>query len=275
MTATKGMLWKTAWKHRTGGFVDQPTVGMWFFDLSGGGAGFWRYQAAAALPTFSGTDPWWCGIVCYSGVTSASVARLDAGVAPGNGFSITVSSSIGPLPPDVPAPSPAERQDFSTLVNAALGAAEISNGSPVLVYNFNTVSVYLMRVHVVSGQIQGEIFADNALLKAFPTLPAAGPYVPPASPFRFQCLTAGINGIVGGPGYPTDAQIADWFNAVRDAQDIQPMPGMTSDLWSAKFVAPAAPAVLPNLAGGQVLTLTPNGAPTPASNNLIQVSFNY
>lgn len=281
MTATKGMIWKTPWRRRTGGLVNQPPVDMWFFDLSGGAEpaqDSWEYVSPAPLPSFaSGPGPFWLGLVCrIGGVDPAAgnfqgiLSQRDVGV----GFRIELDA----IRTSQLALGDTENGTYSLLVGNAGSLSGFFTGppGPVLQYDWECVTVFFARV-TPGVNTQAEGWLDNVYLGSS----GSGPYVPANQPIRLSggIYTANgptVHGAVGGTGVVTDAQVAQWFSDVKAGAQIVGIPGQTTDLWSAAAVQPLAPNPLPNLAGGQVLNLTAIGTPIgPPSNVLVPVSFNY
>lgn len=249
MTASKGMLWKTAWRRRTGGFVQQPPVDMWFLST--------KYKAASAAPAFTqGPVPFWYGFIGLGSgggnqpIVDAQVVDTNGifiefedilgendvfllfNVNPTNGFDRTLNETVNPLVPYVPGTTP-------------------------------TVGfVYVYQDPANPAQNLFQIWVDGQWIAT----QSGPPYVAATNGILLEGL---YNGLVGGVGSLTQQDIVNWFANVKQQKQIVPAPGMT-DIWSATAVAPAAPAVLPNGGSGQALNQTVAG-----TNTLFSVVFNY
>lgn len=265
MTAARGMLWKTAWSRRHGGLVNQPAKGMWFFNLQELDVDYWSYNSLVAAPSFAANpSPVWIGMVCYASGPSG-VGLVEAGNGVFQGLAFGGSNFVDTDGKD----------DVGFNFDAAAAIVNVdANGAGIFNFNWQTVDVVLATVVPELGGSRIEVWLDNQRVASVFT---ANPYVPQNTITRLRGLSTQptLNGVVGGTGVLTTAQIRQWFMDVRDAADIQPIPGMTTDLWSASSVQPLVPLVLPNLAGGQALNLTANGAPVAPTNTLVPVSFNY
>ena len=284
------MQWKSPWRRRSGGLVDQPPVNMWFFNLAGDddGANYWRYLAGAVSPSFADAPlPFWFGMVFY-GAAAGPVAQMEAGSGFGDGAILRATNLLT----DTLANADTENQVLQLVVQQSISVPPLlptydtfNNftvpGTGVLTFNWLTVTVVLVRVTPVVGGFNVEPWVDNIVQ---PSETVLNPYVPPATALFLGGATgaagAGVgpslHGVVGGAGAPTDAEVHTWFETVRNGAEIVEIPGLTTDLWSAAAAAPLAPALLPNLAGGQALTLTAVGAPgVAATNTQVAVSFNY
>ena len=283
MTRKAGMLWKTPWRRRTGGFVSQPPVNMWFFDL-GGNTGqsfdYWFFESAAALPSFAeGPGPFWMGAVCKAGPPTAPAFSTPyltlQQYLGGDGIIISGSGAFSATF------SPQDTENANLSAQAMDGAAGSIIGNDVLQYNFNTAIVFFARFTPRVSDVLIELFVDNQFfVSAVSTVPYSTP-TGQISLFGNTSIDAGpsIHGIVGGTGAVTDDQVSQWFADVKAAAQIVAVPGLTTDLWSAAAVSGSAPVIpnpLPNLAGGQNLSLLSQGTPIQQpSNVLIPVSFNY
>jgi len=269
------MLWKTPWSRRRGGLISQPPVGMWFFDLGGDGAGHWTYNAALVSPAFTdGPPPFWFGAV-VAGPSTGLCLSLSAGTPLTNGIFLSVTN--------VTDTTGADNQLISTFVNPTGAVDRLvlydPGGGPstgALVFDYSTVTVVLVRATPSGGTLTCDVFIDNMLAASFTGVP----YVAATTALKFGGGTGGVfpsvNGVAGGVGALTNAQVTNWFYAVKSARAIQQIAGVTTDLWSATAVQPLAPASLPNQSTGQALDLTAVLAPgRAAANTLVQVSFNY
>jgi len=256
MTKKVGTQWKTSWKRDRKRGPLPPGGNMVFFGnfVSGVGTGLYRSAAMSALGQ---TLPFWFGAV---GVQSANLSPQGF-FGPSTGFRATVSGTL--VPPVVSGTAFA-----SPLV---LNATKAASGSSFGGANF-VVSAFIATVQTTStGALLLTMYFCNS---STPSISTAAAYVPPGvSPLDLDASAGFLHGGVGGPGTPTAAQIAAWFQDLKRNVLIGPIPGMTTHLYSATSVFPAVPPVLPNGAGPQVLNFTVlAGAPAP-TNTKIAVSF--
>lgn len=251
MTASKGMLWKTAWRRRTGGFALQEPVDMWLFNA--------QYKTPLPAPSFAANPaPFWYGMVGLSQCFFYSSAA--------NGFSegfqpAAFDPQVGPNLFIQTAVEPGVVEDMFML-----GGPNAQPAVQPLTWDLQTITVMLVTVTPFGGGYSVALWVDGGFAASWSS---PVPYAPSTVPVSMDGLA--INGATGGPGTPTQGQISTWFTGVKTSLQTVAIPGMTSDLWNATSVAPATPPVLPNLAGGQVMNLQPG----PATNTLTSVRFNY
>lgn len=250
MTASKGMLWKTAWKRRTGGFAQQPPVDMWFIHAT--------YKAAAAAPSFTqGPVPFWFGFIGLGTPGGGSHPIVDAQVVDTNGIFIEYEDIVG------------ESDEFLIFnVNPTNGFNETLRDTvdPLVPYVSGVTPtvgfVYVYQDPSNPAQNLFQIWVDGQWIAT----QSGPPYVAATNGILLEGL---FNGLVGGVGSLTQQDIVNWFSNVKQQLQVVPAPGMT-DIWSATAVAPVAPAVFPNGGSGQSLNQT-----VPGTNTLLPVIFNY
>jgi len=253
------MLWKSGWKRRSGGFAQQPPVGMWFLNAT--------YNATAASPSFThGPPPFWFGFVALGSGPSS----VDAQVVNTSGIFIEYEDQSIDI------------DNEFTIVNVnptnAIDGLLLTDPANPSARSVGVLQPYLPGVTVTVGLVSvypnpsapGSVFQvwiDGLPLQNNPYSSLSGPtYVAATRPLTIQGI---FNGLVGGTGHLTQSDIQDWFANVKQQQQVVAAPGMT-DLWSATAVEPAAPGVLPNGGTGQSLNRAGGG-----TNTLHQVVFNY
>lgn len=292
MTARKGMLWKTPWRRRTGGLVNQPPVEMWFFDLSGAvspATDSWEFISPAAVPTFAaGPGPFWLGLVCrVTDVPNPTVGATEQGFlrqfssppSAGVFLRVTANRTTTYAPGDTEnADVTATSVGFFGLVRSFLPRPGLGGQGVLLNYDWSCVTVALVQITPQGGTTLLDAWLDNVYLGQQSHATA---YAPANTSIRlgggrYTVNGPTLHGAVGGTGLLTASQVETWFQQVKSGAQIVGIPGQTTDLWSAAAVQPLVPNPLPNLAGGQNLNLTAFGTPIgPPSNVLVPVSFNY
>lgn len=275
MTTIRGSQWKTSWNRRRNyGIQGVQPQSMWFFNLRES-PDVWRYIAPLASPfPLADAPPFWFGYVWKGNQQDAGMRYgqhpVEATGIRGHGVSIV--HGVGPTIP--PSQDP-----------ASIGRIE-AGGDVVPALNNDTVDVEYLLGQVVVVAVTVEALPDsevrvrqyaNRLFIGQATY--AGPYDPQVNPFFFDQLgtpnSPCVHGFVAGPGTPTGAQLARWFDDTKVNLEIAEIAGMTSDRWSATSAQPNVPDPLPNLSTGQDLTLTSIGAPLAPSNTQISAYFSY
>lgn len=270
MTRLRGMLWKTPWKRNRPEVASVP-VPMWFFSRFGRTGGIFpssEYQTPASSPApGDGLPPFWIGMI---GAFDLALARQT--IVPGQNVFVRRGWVM---------------RDFMSSIVGSVNALEARGqaGTTSIVQSFVPqigadirAIVSLMTVEPDGANVKTSLYVDGVLFAQ-----QVGAYT--ASPF--QVVMSGeevetsspqpyIHGWAGGNALPTLAEIQQWFLDSRYNLEIAAIPGKTSDRFSATSVAPAAPAALPNLAGGQVMNYVVNVPPDPvALNTLLNVTFAY
>lgn len=274
MTAKRGTLWKTSWRRQKTP-VGQAPVEAWFFSNFGPpvGAPQARYRFPLAVPaTGDGVAPFWVGIMFAANLTTVSVEAVRAFVSragAGTGYSL-----LGQWPVTGPDPRPLRviGQTMSEPVPLftdvpQVGAETRAVVALMVVEPFDTGRRETLYVDGFPVSSQTDPIAYAA---------AVGTLLTMAAETSLAGINIGINGWAGGNFLPTSQEIEDWFGSTRANLAVAEIPGKTSDRFTATSVAPAVPAVLPNLAGGQSMDYVVTLPPDPVVvNTLIPVTFNY
>lgn len=269
MTRLRGMLWKTPWKRNRPEVASVP-VPMWFFTRFGpSGNGFtpnsdYRMPAPSPVPGDSGA-PFWIGTIGLADIAGApGITNQYAGAS--SGFNWGVASQF----------LRSFAGDPGVLSGEGGTGIGLSAQVPVLGASLRAVVTLITSVPDGFGNNTTRLYVDGVFKSQ-----VTGPYVfapgilSMGTPNVFGAQP-GIHGWAGGNALPTPAEIQQWFLSSRYNLEIAAIPGKTSDRFSATSVAPAVPAVLPNLAGGQVMNYTVNVLPDPgALNLLVNVTFGY
>jgi hypothetical protein len=268
------MLWKPAWRRQKTP-VGQTPVDAWFFANFGPpvGAPQARYRFPLAVPApGDGAAPFWVGIMFAATLSTVSVEQVRAFISragAGAGYSL-----FGTWPIIGPDPRPL-RVTGSVMATPA----PLTNDVPQVGAETRAV-VALMTVEPFDTGRRETLWVDGnpvaTKTEALPYADAAGTRLTMAAETSVAGISIGINGFAGGNFLPTSQEIRDWFGSTRANLEVAAIPGKTSDRLTATSVAPAVPAVLPNLAGGQNMDYVVTLAPDPVVVNiLLPVTFNY
>lgn len=274
MTAKRGMQWKTPWRRQKTP-VGQAPVDVWFFANFGPpvGAPQARYRFPLAVPApGDGAAPFWIGIMFAATLSTVSVEQVRAFVsraAAGAGFSL-----FGTWPVLGPDPRP-----LRVTGSVMASATPLTTDVPQVGAETRAVVALLVVEPFDTGRRETLWVDGNPVASKTDPLPyatAAGTLLTMAAETALVGINIGINGWAGGNFLPTDQEIRDWFGSTRANLAVAEIPTKTSDRFTATSVAPAVPAVLPNLAGGQNMDYVVTLAPDPVVvNTLIPVTFNY
>lgn len=267
MTWSKGSQWKTSWNRRRNLGLQRVQGQMWFFNLRES-PDVWRYIAPLASPfPFADAPPFWFGYVWRGPATNGAGMRFGE-------FPVLSDGIRGQGTTIVPAEGPnVGRMEVGGDVSPALFVE-----TPDLEYLPGEVVVVLGTVAQLSDpdQVNVRMFCNRTFVGQ---TTYDGIYTPQSNPFFFDQLgipnSPCVHGFVAGAGTPTGAQIAQWFDDTKANLEIAEIAGMTSDRWSATSVQPNVPDPLPNLAGGQDLTLVQIGTPLAPSNSQVNAYFAY
>lgn len=268
MTRLRGMIWKTPWSRKRTPVASVP-VPMWFFSNFGaGGSGVipnstYHFAAAAPAPGATGI-PFWVGQVSAFDVTQVGLVQSQVGFV-NRGW-----ENIGRL---------LSFNSANSLETEVQAGPSLLEQPPTLGATLRAI-VSLMTVEPVGPDTQLSLYVDGTLRKSF-VFP--GTYMPPVALLNMAAFSLPtdpvppyIHGWAGGGSVPTVEEIQQWFLDTRYNTEVADIPGKTTDRISATSVAPLAPPVLPNLAGGQPMTYVVPVPPDPvAINSLINVTFAY
>lgn len=255
MTSKKGSLWKTSWNRGRGTPLPDPVGQMAFFQaFRGPDALDNAFYGTAPTVSSLGTElPFW-----YASVGIRTSGNLQSVNAP-SAFETKPSSDVGYV---------AATGDVSGVgTNLLLGVPGDDFVSATLITVIKTGATSFRARQFLDDQVYQVIDGD-------PFTPATLglSFAPNRSP-------GGLHGFAGGQGFtPTDAEIHEWFRALKANLQIKEIIGKTTHRYSAADAYPLVPATLTNLGtagAAQNLAYTVvGGAPVPA-NNLISVRFPY
>ena len=256
MTSKKGSLWKTSWNRGRGTPAPPKSGDMSFFlnfaekDVVGSAVYLGSVPATLAA-----------GLPCWFGIVGIG-PEPNKGFSAGPGFdnalpystinSLLSTAGVGGLP--------------------LLGAGEAAPATAP----FSYVCPALYIVRPVDAGFSVRMILSKGLATSYDVSEDA--FTPASFPVRFAPNTGGLHGLAGGPFDLTQAEIDYWFDELKSTLIIPPIPGKTSNLYSADSVVGTVPAVLPNLGSAgaaQNLDYTViSGAPSP-TNELLPAYFTY